>query len=67
MYGDNSKTGDIELQENPASVADSGAPAPVVAAPEDDIGAASGSTKRHNLDGLKKRFGSLRKKKNTLE
>jgi len=67
MYGDGRKAGDIELQDNPASVADPGTPVPIAAAPQNDIGAASGSTKRQSLDGLKKRFGSLRKKKNTLE
>jgi len=67
MYGGNGKSNSIELQDNPTSVAGPSATVRGAAAPLNESGAASGSTKRHGLDGLKKRFGSLRKKKNTPE
>lgn len=67
MYGDAGIAGGIELQDRPAVNADPVAPVNVAARPQDESGAASGSNKRHSLNGLKKRFGSLRRKKNGLE
>lgn len=60
MYGDKGKAGGIELQDVPP-------PANLVPIPppeaQNEVGETSGSNKPHSLDGLKKRLGSLRRKK----
>lgn len=67
MYGDAGRAGGIELQERPSMNAEPAAPVDVAGGPQDEAGAASGSNKRHSLNGLKKRFGSLRRKMNGVE
>ena len=67
MLGNKGRSGGIELQDRPATTIDPNGHAEVPTPQSEAVVASavtrSGNNKRHGFDGLKKRIGSLRRKK----